>query len=96
VLIALQEGESSLRQWKSSSSQLASAEAAARLAEQSAVYSRIRSQTGLEPQSLALAQHVTALQAQRNELAARAAAIEAYVQVQLALGAWQAVQDNRA
>lgn len=90
VLTALQESEASLRQWQASRSQLTSAEAATRLAAQSAAYSHTRSQTGLEPQHLALSQHATALQAQRSELAARAAAIEAYVQVQLTLGAWQA------
>lgn len=90
VLTALQESETSLRQWQASRSQLNSAEAAVRLASQSAAYSRTRSQTGLEPQQMALAQHAVALQAQRNALAARAAAIEAYVQVQLTLGAWQA------
>lgn len=90
VLTALQEGESSLRQWQASRTRLASAEAAAALATRAARYSLTRSNTGLEPQNLALAQHAAALQAQRSELAARAAAIEAYVEVQLALGAWQA------
>lgn len=90
VLTALQEGENSLRQWQASRIQLASAESAAALATQSAAYSRTRSQAGLEPQSLALAQHAAALQAQRQQLAARTEAIVAYVQVQLALGAWQA------
>lgn len=90
VLTALQEGESSLRQWQASRSQLASAEAAAVLAARAARYSLTRSQTGLELHNLALTQHAAALQAQRSELTARAAAIDAYVQVQLALGAWQA------
>lgn len=94
VLTALQESETSLRQWQASRSQLDNAEAAARLATQSAAYSHTRSQTGLEPQNLALSQHAAALQAQRQQLAARADAILAYVQVQLTLGAWQAPPDS--
>lgn len=89
VLTALQESETSLRQWQASRTQLTSAEAATRLAKQSATYSRTRSASGLEPQYLALTKRVSLLRAQRNELNARAAALETYVQVQLALGAWQ-------
>lgn len=94
VLTALQEGEISLRQWKASRSQLTSAETAATLANRSASYSLTRSRVGLEPQNLALAQHAAALQAQRSELAAHTTAIEAYVQVQLALGAWQEIPNR--
>ncbi|MBX9267979.1 TolC family protein [Chromobacterium violaceum] len=89
VLNALQESETSLRQWQAAKAQLASARDAEALASRSASYSQARSQAGLEPQSQALAAHASLQQARRAGLAAHADAIAAYVQVQLALGAWQ-------
>lgn len=94
VLTALQEAESSLRQWQAAKIQLDSANAAASLAGNTARYTQARSQAGLVPQAGALAHAAQWQQAQRTALAARSEALLAYVQVQLALGAWQAADSD--
>ncbi len=89
VLTALQEGETSLRQWQTAKTQLASASDTVVLLSDSVSYSQIRSDNGLEPRIQTLAQRINLQKARRAELLARVDAISAYVQVQLALGAWQ-------
>lgn len=89
VLQALQDSEASLRQWAAARSALAEAEEAEALARQAAAHGQARASAGLEPSAQALALTAQQLRTQRSTLDARAAALLAHGQVQLALGAWQ-------
>lgn len=89
VLKALEDSESALRGWVATQQQLQRAQQSEQAARATAQYTGVRARSGLEPSSLALDHQVQQLRAQRNTLAAQAAAIESFTQVQLALGAWQ-------
>ena len=89
VLKALEDSESALRGWVATQQQLQRAQQAEQAARATAQSTGVRVRSGLEPSSLALDHQVQQLRAQRNTLAAQAAAIESFTQVQLALGAWQ-------
>jgi len=89
VLKALEDSESAVRGWVAAQQLLQQSQQAEQAARATAQYTGVRARSGVEPVSLALDHQVLQLRAQRNTLAAQAAAIESFAQVQLALGAWQ-------
>lgn len=89
VLKALEDSESALRGWVAAQQRLQQSQQAEQAARATAQYTGVRARSGVEPATLTLDHQVLQLRAQRNTLAAQAAAIESFAQVQLALGAWQ-------
>lgn len=89
VLQALAEGESSLRGWNAQARGWEEAQAAERAAAEAARYARERQRAGLEPAIQALTAEAQRLDARQRSLSQQAQALQAFVQVQLALGAWQ-------
>jgi outer membrane protein TolC len=86
---ALADSESALRTWGAARSAWQYAQDAESAAAATARHSQARSQSGLEPPTEALQHQAQWLQAQRSAMAQHADALHAYVQVQLALAAWQ-------
>lgn len=95
VLTALQESETSLRRWSAAQVRLQQARADEALARQAAAHASARASAGLEPVPAALKQAAAFQQSRREALAAQAGLLQAHVQVQLALGAWQPAADGR-
>ncbi|MBB4845359.1 outer membrane protein TolC [Paucibacter oligotrophus] len=89
VLQALAEGESSLRGWRAQVIAWQETQTAELAATEAARYTRERHKLGLEPQLAALSSEAQRLDAQRRSLQQQAQALQAFVQVHLALGAWQ-------
>ncbi len=89
MLTALAEGESALRGWQAELVGWDQAQAAQTVAAAAARYGEQRARVGLEPALLSLATQSQSLEAEQRLRAQQARALQAYVQVQLALGAWQ-------
>ncbi len=89
VLTALQESETSLREWSGSRSVWEEAQRSESAARRSADYASTRVAAGLEPPTTVLEQQIAYEQTHREAVAAQARLLQAHVQVQLALGAWQ-------
>ncbi|MFT7772156.1 TolC family protein [Roseateles sp.] len=89
VLTALAEGESALRGWQAQWQGWQQARVAAQAADKTSAYTSRRAAMGLEPDTTALAARLQRLAAEQQQLHQQAAALAAYAQVQLALGAWQ-------
>ncbi len=90
VLQALAEGESALRGWHAQAQGWEATQVAERAAIEAARYARQRHKLGLEPQLNALSSEAQSLDARQRSLSQQTKALEAFVQVQLALGTWQA------
>lgn len=88
VLVALGECESSIRQWSAARLSYAQAVQAQEMAQQAAAYARSRAEAGLEPPTTALEQTQAEIEARRARLSAQAFVLEAFSQVQLAMGEW--------
>ena len=93
MLTALQESETSLRRWSAARTTLQQAHTGEALARQAADHASARVSAGLERPPVALEQAAALQQSHRESLAARAGLLQAHVQVQLALGAWQPATD---
>ncbi len=93
VLTALQESETSLRQWAAAQFTLQQARSGEALARKAADHASARVSAGIEPPPIALEQEAMFQQAHRSALAAQARLLLAHAQVQLALGAWQPSSD---
>ncbi|MCV2351223.1 TolC family protein [Paucibacter sp. Y2R2-4] len=89
VLQALAEAESSLRGWSAQLNGWQDAQMAERAAAEAERYARERHKAGLEPRLQTLAAEAQRLDARQRSLSQQAQALQAFVQVQLALGAWQ-------
>jgi outer membrane protein TolC len=90
ALKAIEDSENSLRNWLTAQQVLVQSERIEQTTRSAADYTENRRQAGLEPAVQALQAQVAFLRAHRNTLAAQANSIEAFVQAQLALAAWQA------
>lgn len=89
VLQALAEADMSLRGWNAQLRGWEEAQTAERAAAEAARYARERHSAGLEPRLQVLAAQAQGLDAQQRSLSQQAQALQAFVQVQLALGTWQ-------
>ena len=88
VLTALAECESSIYQWSAARTAYAQASHATEKVAQASAYTRSRVDAGLEVPTGAIEQHLQRLDAERERLQAHAAVIDAFAQVQLAMGEW--------
>ncbi|HHO8148113.1 TPA: TolC family protein [Pseudomonas aeruginosa] len=89
VLTALRESETSLRDWSGSRSAWEEAQRSESVARRATDYASTRVAAGLEPPTMDLEQQAAYEQVHREAIAAQAKLLQAHVQVQLALGAWQ-------
>ncbi|MBV1774576.1 TolC family protein [Burkholderiaceae bacterium DAT-1] len=89
VLQALQESEGALRQWTAALTVLAQAQRAEKLTQDVAMRAKARVGASLDPRASALEWAAAHQRARRSAVIAHADAIQAYSQLQLALGAWQ-------
>ncbi|RTL41632.1 MAG: TolC family protein [Burkholderiales bacterium] len=89
VLRALQDGEDALQGWAAAREAMAQAGLARQSAVQAEQHASRRVAAGLEAPGASLDGAVNAERALRRAVSAQADALLAYVQVQLALGAWQ-------
>lgn len=89
VLRALADGEVALREWRAQLEAWEHSVSAEQAADAARRYADERQRLGLEPALNALSSQAQHLQAQQRRLQQQAQAWQAYVQVQLALGAWQ-------
>ncbi|CAM3443671.1 TolC family protein [Paracidovorax anthurii] len=89
VLKALEDSEGALRHWSAAQVALEQSQAARASASAAQAYASARAAAGMEAPTQALEQRVGHVRALRSELAAQADSLQAYVQVQLALAAWQ-------
>lgn len=89
VLQALADSEAALRAWQAGQVAWQQAQRAEVAAREAAWRTQRRANAGLEPPTTALDQAAQHLQAERGVAAARAEALQAWAQVQLALAAWQ-------
>lgn len=89
VLQALADGESALRGWQARYLGWQEAQQALRAAAEAARYAAQRQALGLEPPLSAIGSESQRLAAEQTNTEQQALALQAYVQVQLALGAWR-------
>lgn len=94
VLKALEDSEGALRNWVAAQQAWQQADRALQLASEANAYTQHRVQAGLEPQIQGLSQQAQLQQARRNTAEAQANQLAAYAQVQLALGAWQPLDEE--
>ncbi len=89
VLQSLGDADSALRTWQAQYEEWQSAQQALSTMDRTFRYTRARQQLGLEPSVATLQSDAHRLQAQRTLHTRHARALQAYVNVQLALGTWQ-------
>lgn len=89
VLNALADSEQALRQWSASQATRDEAIKAEAAIHAVAAHTRVRVAAGMEPPNLEIDQSLGELRARRASLTARTEALNAFTNLQLALGAWQ-------
>ena len=94
VLKALEDSEGALRAWVAARQAWQQSRQAEQAARAVADYAAVRARSGLEPSVQAMEPQLAYLRARRQTLAAQAGTVEAFAQVQLALGAWPPAGDK--
>ena len=84
------ECEASIYQWSAARSAYAQSQHASEKAARATAYTRARVDAGLELPLDAIEQHLQQLNVQRDRLQAHTAMLDAFAQVQLAMGEWVA------